>query len=175
MKEETLDRSFEDDLKIDMFALDDEWVRQATLYMRYSEMADNCSRELADLKDEYNVLRAETELAIRDHSIDVGVAKLTENVIKAGVEANVQVISLKKDINAKKWEGDIYSSAVKSFEHKKKGLESLVTLNSVGYFSEPRPPKGVEVDTSSKSSQNQKDGLNKRAEDRIKNRNKKNN
>lgn len=128
--------SYEADTSIDKNNLDDEWVKQADLFYAYSEKANNAYKVYNDLKNHYNVKKAEVELNIRKGKVDIGIAKLTENAISSYLDSQQDLVKLNNNIADAKYEYEMYNSAVYAMEHKKRALEYITKLHLSNYFAD---------------------------------------
>lgn len=127
----------ERDFQIDRFRLDDEWVRQPDLFRRYSETLAMAKAEHDGLKNDLDVIRAETELKIRQDPDSYGLDKVTEGVIKATVEVQPEVKQAEKDVVTARYKVGVLEAAVGALDHRKRALSDLVSLHLADYFSKP--------------------------------------
>ena len=129
--------NYEEELRIDDLKLDEECINQPILFMKYSELANEASKELNDHKDFYSVEKGRIEMEIRTGKIDIGDTKLTEGSIKAALESNLELQELKKEVNQKKYDYDNLSSAVSAFDQRKHSIANVIKLIDLGYKSDP--------------------------------------
>lgn len=129
--------------RIDQNRLDEEWTNQAPTYYEYSVKLADAREEHERCKARRDIVEAELDRAIRQRPEEFGVEKVTEGVVgktiilqKKYQQAHDNVIRAKHDL-------DIVQAAVDALEHKKKGLESMVYLQSQGYYAEPKGPRVV--------------------------------
>lgn len=121
---------------IDAKHLDIEWTRQSSLCFEACRCASDAQLTLADLKRQLEVEKAQAEIAIRSDPANYGfTTKPTESAISARVLLIPAVQSLMSEIIKAKHQYELCNAAVTSLEHKKKGLESLVQLCSMNYYS----------------------------------------
>ena len=137
-----MELNYEKDIEIDGQSLDQEWLRQPSLFMRYS-------RELADAKERMS--RASEKLDIT--KADAGNAA-REKFAAENIKATVDMVrdAAQKDKNVKadtdalikaEHEVNILTSAVRAFDHRKAALEGLVTLHGQNYFAGPSVPHDI--------------------------------
>ena len=133
------ERSFEKEVQINKFKLDDECEIHSSFYLYWNE-------ELADAKaakdcaeDALSLTLAEAEMHIRKTPPE-GI-KITESVIKALVMENESVKKHKEELRQIKESIYHLEAAVKAFEHRKSQLNNLVSLYATGYFSAPSTQK----------------------------------
>ena len=132
---------------IDKNRLDEEWLRQPRLYMKYSEEVATYRKTLEDTKIKLEVYDAETELDIRKNPEKYNVPKLTEGCIQQVLALQEEHVRYRRLIAKRKYDLDIAQAAVSTLDNKKKALEDLVQLQLSNYWSEPRAPKGVSKET----------------------------
>jgi len=147
-------------LDIDAYSLDSEWVQQANLYQDAIKLEAEALRELNDAKEKLLIRKAQIELDYRSGKGVDSDLKITDKAIDALLNANVELINLRKLVNKNKEEYDILSGFVTALEHKKKALENLVTLHVNGYYAEPREKQNGAV--SNYMSDKQRERLNRR-------------
>jgi len=125
------------DFEIDRFRLDEEWVEQPNLYFRYVQLAADARQDFDEAKASASVVRAEVEMDVRENPGEHGVAKVTEALVRAAVEASPKVqLADKKTIKARH-AMDVVQGAVSALDHRKKALGDLVSLYLADYFSKP--------------------------------------
>lgn len=130
---------YESDVAIDITRLDEEWVDQAVRFQRYAELKAKADKKKADLKEELDVLKARTELAVRGggRPLAAGV-KLTESTVEAMVIIDEEVLKKSKELGEATYEANVLGAAVEAFAHRKKALEKLVDLFVFSYFGDPK-------------------------------------
>lgn len=133
---------FSDEVRINKYKLDDELVEQPQRYYDWAKLEAKAGDQVAYLKDKLEVLKAEMEIRIRKHPT---VYDLPENPKEALIKAAILIQPKIKRANRKLLKAmkthRLLSKAEKAFEHRKKSLEGLVSLNIQMHFS---TPKGVQ-------------------------------
>ena len=129
---------FEQELKIDLSALEENWQSQATLYMKHSQVLIDILAERDKLKDKYDYVKAETELDMRNNPEKFKLPKITDASVAAALTIETDVVRLKDQITQLNSRIALHTSVVKAFEHRKKALEGLTQLFVNGYWSEPK-------------------------------------
>lgn len=154
-KAETLakqDNSFEQDLSINKYKLDEECLSHSSRYAYYSEAQAVAKSNVSKAKDNLEYVTAEANLRIRKEYAEKG-EKFTEAVITSQ-------LTLDKDVNEAKSklreEEEVYSRlsvAVQAMETRRSELDNLVKLYCAGYFStvnaDGNVRKGINEQTSS--------------------------
>lgn len=114
------------DLEIDRNNLEEEWEKQAGLYLYYSE-------ELINITVERDKMKAALDKDIRDNPTKYGIGTIREEVVK-----NAIVIHGGEEFEMINIKTSILVAKVKALEHKKKALENLVQLYISGYNAVPK-------------------------------------
>jgi hypothetical protein len=130
---------YQDDVSIDQHDLERELVRQASLYLKYSELAVDANFERDKIKENIKVTESDIDLEIRQNFEQFGFdSKPTETAIRACIlqqheyrDIMGQYIKATKTFNS-------LTGAKTALEHKKKALELLVALIVRGYSAEPK-------------------------------------
>jgi hypothetical protein len=129
------------EIGIDKHALDDEWLKQPSLYIKYVELSAEANR-IRDLKREaIDVIKAECSMIIRDNPEKFGLTKVTEAAIQNVLLQDDQVNKTLMNYHVCKKEAEILAGVVRAFEQRKKALENLVQLQISGYFASPSTKK----------------------------------
>ena len=129
---------YQEDLKIDKNALDEEWLRQPSLFAFYSEQAIEAEDERDRVNEKMTLIEAQLGSAIRKNPHEFGIHdKVTEGAIKEIIiqhPTKIEVTSAHLDAVKK---AKILSVAKIAFDHKKKALEKLTDLFLQNYWSRP--------------------------------------
>jgi hypothetical protein len=134
--------NYEEDLNIDMQNLDQEWLAQPNLFMRYAREAKRLRKEAVKAEERVKSVRSKLILEANREGIP-GIDKITDTKVEAyyrdhpkykeAVEARIEAED----------EAEVADQAIFACHQRKAALENLVTLWSQEYFSEPREPKGT--------------------------------
>lgn len=137
-KAETLskqnDDSFEKDLSINKYRLDEECLSHSSRYAYYSEAQAVAKSNVTKAKDTLEYVTAEANLRIRKEYTEKG-EKFTEAVITSQLTLDSEVNKAKVELREKE---EIYarlSVAVQAMETRRSELDNLVKLYCSGYFS----------------------------------------
>ena len=129
---------FTTDIAIDKDALEYEWVRQASLMVRYSEEYANCMFDRDNKKDQLTIEKAKLDLEIRESWSEWGFQKAPTEAALANTILNQENIQdLMKEINQLNYELKRLEGMKLSLDHKKSALEMLSKLFMGGYYSTP--------------------------------------
>jgi len=117
--------------------LDKEWLDQPKLFGKYAEKLADARYEVAIAEAKFNVVRAETDMAIRENPGKFGIEKVTESGIAAASLLTKEVRRAQQTVLNKKHLVDLLQAAVNALDHRKRALENLVKLFGMDYFSKP--------------------------------------
>lgn len=120
------------DCLIDIDNLDFEWIRQSQLVSDYSELAVYLEDLKRNLDKKIIVKKAQLDQEIRNTS-----EKTTEASIKACIEVKAESFEEVAALEKINYQLAMAKAALNALDHKKKALEWLSNLYSVGYFSTP--------------------------------------
>lgn len=142
--DEKVDLNYEADVKIDIHALDVEWVNQPVLMRKYTELAAKLGWERDVAKEYLAQLKADLEMKIRSNPDKYG---LTSKVTEAGIASTILLqksyqAAVQKLINAE-YEFKTAQGVVQAFDQRRSALENLVKLLGQGYFAGPKAPRDL--------------------------------
>lgn len=129
-------------LEIDEGRLDWEWLRQAKLTRRAGEREAEARHDFAQAKARLDLTEAKLKRRVRDDPTVHGLKdKPTEASISEAVTVMEEYQKALADMNQAKYELDLMSADVTAMVDKRKGLERLVELLALEYYSTDREPK----------------------------------
>ena len=134
-----MERSFEKEIKINRWKLDEECESHSSLYLYWKEEEAEAKKEKDSADDKLSLTLSSVEMRLREHPPE-GV-KITDATIKALVNSDEAVCACKDLVREAKENVYHLEAAVKAFEHRKSQLNNLVTLYATGYFSAPSTEK----------------------------------
>jgi hypothetical protein len=125
---------FKEDLKIDKYSLDEEWIKQPSLFLEWAEKVVDAQTERDKTKDQLDLIKAELDAEIRADPKRFNLDKLTEAavsnaIIQAEKFRAAQLVQFEKVRSVR-----VLEVAKEAFEHKKKALENLTQLYLSGYY-----------------------------------------
>ena len=135
--------NYEDDIRIDEEMLDVEWLEQPTLFLKYASHFANTQRDLDDVKQKLDILKAELDIEIRKNPTKFGIEKITEGAIQSAILTNASYNALYEILLDTKYENDMAKNAVQAMNMRKDALENLVKLHAQSYFAGPRVPHNL--------------------------------
>ena len=83
-------------------------------------------------------MKAELSSEIRNNPNEFGIAKITETVVASTILTQDEFKSVQAELFDQKHQVDLLQAVVTSLDHRKRALESLVSLHGQDYFSSPR-------------------------------------
>jgi len=139
---------YQRDIAIDPDNLEEEFLQQPSLYFKYSDLRREAGEDRDKAKDQLELWKAQTSLAIRSNPDQYGLAKATNDAVS---EKLTSILNDKEntghDVKERYDEAlyrfNIYSNVLASLDQKKKSLEMLVQLHVSNWFSGPAEPKTV--------------------------------
>lgn len=162
-KAETLakqDNSFEQDLSINKYKLDEECLSHSSRYAYYSEAQAVAKSNVGKAKDNLEYVTAEANLRIRKEYAEKG-EKFTEAVITSQLTLDKGVNEAKSKLRE---EEEIYarlSVAVQAMETRRSELDNLVKLYCAGYFSTVNADGNIKRGINEQTSSDIRKNLNK--------------
>ena len=140
MSNEEID--YEQDMELKQHGLDFEWLRQSSLYLKYSVLYADLASYRDEAKEELQRIDAKTDLEIRSNYGEYGFeTRPTEAAIKAVILQDAGHIKAANELILATREVNIVQGAKVALDHKKSALERLSTLYLSGYWADPRIPK----------------------------------
>ena len=130
---------------LDQNRLDEEWLEQPKMmYQATLDWADACAgRDRAEA--EKDVVAAEVLMAVRRAPNEFGIhtEKPTEAMVAAAVTLDKRHKKAVEDAIVAEHAVKVAKAGVDALDHRKKSLEGRVQLFAMGYFGEPKAPKGT--------------------------------
>jgi len=130
------------DVSIDRYRLDEEWMGQPGFYHEFAEKLADARQALDEAKNQQEVVRAETLLAMAKEPKKFGLLKTTDETLKNAVTANKRYQEAVAIVIQAKHVVAIFEAAVSALDQRKKALEKLVDLHVTDYHSQPKSRKG---------------------------------
>lgn len=130
-------KSFKELMNIDQMALDQEWLHQPGLFMRYASELSEASRDCDKQKEKLETVKSELMLDISKDPEKYGLQKTTQALMDATLQTMEDYQKEVQEYIDKKYEKDMLLNAVRALEQRKSALENLVKLHGQNYFSSP--------------------------------------
>jgi len=132
------DRNYKKDIQIDESNLEGEWIEQASLFLHYAELHTEAAYEKdkrkAQLDYTYSILYDEIKSNWNQHFDK----QPTEPAIKEWILRNPKYKEAESVFIESVRTASLLLNVKVSFDHRKKGLENLVSLKIGGFYSEPK-------------------------------------
>jgi hypothetical protein len=155
--------NYQKDLKIEVDALDIEWVRHPQKYMAYCEMSAQANDVVRRKKNDLEVIDAKIDKEIRE-SAEGSSSKLTADAIKNRIIADERHLTALMNYNDALYQAELLTSAVKAMDSKKVALQEAVRLWAGAYFAGPKVPRDLRKEVE-KAGTIEEDGLKKETEE----------
>jgi hypothetical protein len=137
--------NFQKDIDINENKLSEELIQQPQKFYRWGVLYAEAQADTARCKDQLDMMKNKVELEIRKTPKKYDEkGKLTEGQIKALVNTDSRVEELNNQYLELLKVEKILAKAERAFEHRKKSLEGLVSLNMQYYFSTPKTNQQAE-------------------------------
>ncbi|MFA5355253.1 MAG: hypothetical protein WC302_00745 [Candidatus Paceibacterota bacterium] len=131
--------SYKDDLEIDRFALDTEWMKQPVLFAKWGEAEAEAEDKRDKLKDQMSVIESDLAKKVREDPTKYGLKeKPTESAINDVVNLHPDYRKVVSDYMEAVKTAKIMTIATRAFEHRKRALEKESELWIAGYYSDPK-------------------------------------
>lgn len=132
------ERSYIDEVKIDKYALDEEWLHHSAVFMKWAEKASDATYARDKAKERLEFVEAELDAEIRSGWNGLCPdQKQTEGGITAWIRRNPTYREAVESLNTATRTMNIMAAAKTAFEHRKKALEKLTELFMAGHYSRP--------------------------------------
>ena len=149
--------NYEKDMAIDPEALDTEFLKQASMMLKYCQHSARMRMEVDKAKQDLDIAKAEADKNIRDDPEKYGINKVTETAIANAVLIEKGYKKAYSSFLETKYEADMAQAAVNAFEHRKSALENLVRLFGQQYFAGPKLPRDLNKEWEQKKKQESAD------------------
>ena len=129
---------FLSDVRINKNQLEMDWLRQPSLYQKYSEVEAEAmlNRDLA--KEDLDKTRADLESKIRKDPKNYDIERSTDSVIQSVITKQEEYQKMAEAYIRAKYELSVVTAMVRAIEHKKDALQNLVKLWCAGYYATPK-------------------------------------
>ena len=134
-----MDHNYEVDLEIDQHQLDQEWLNQPNLFMKYAEAQAEAKRILDNAHEHVKVTRSKLVRECKSNF-----PKATGPEIEAYYREDKRHRRAKDKMIEAEYDYSLMCGAVQGFHMRKRALEDLVRLWAGEYYSSPRSPKDVD-------------------------------
>ena len=135
--------NYEEDVSIDEYSLDIEWIEQPGLVLKYTKYQAQIKKELAQLREERDVVKAKLDFDIRSDPEKYGLEKVTVDGVNATITRSLKYQKIQEKLLEKEYEHNVVNGAVIAVQQRKDTLENLVKLLGMQYFAGPKAPRDI--------------------------------
>lgn len=129
------------DIQIDPFQLEVEWLRQPNLFMEVSMKASEAKIASEESKARLDRMYAILDQKVRDLPDAFGIQKMTEAVVANTIKTQKEYIEAQEENLKARKQSSMWDALVSALEMKRRALENLVNLYSLQYFCGPEDPR----------------------------------
>lgn len=130
---------FSNDVSINKYKLDDELLRQPQSYYDWAKAEVIAGDKVNSLREDLEVMKSKVEIRIRKNPTLFDLPdNPKEGLIKAAVSVQKKIRRANQKLIAAQKTHRLLQKAEKAFEHRKKSLEGLVSLNMQMHFANPK-------------------------------------
>jgi hypothetical protein len=131
--------SYKEDIQIDIHDIEGDWIKQSSLYMKYSELHANATASRDRLKQELEVERAEVFARVKKQWKSLGFEKKpTDAEANKFVDQDELIDEIANELIEANKEVNILLSAKIALDHKKRALENITSLMIHNLFADPK-------------------------------------
>lgn len=146
--------NYDEDITIDVDALDIEMREQPRLMLKYTRHLAVTRKQVDEAKQNLDIKKAEVDRKIRENPEAYGIeGKVTEGAITSALLTEDDYIDAQKDFLDAKFEMDMAQGAVNAFEQRKSALENLIKLHGMNYFAGPKVPRDLSAEIQKREDQ----------------------
>lgn len=133
-----MNNEYENDLEIDPDKLDQEWLNQPYLFMKYAEKSAEAKKAMDEASEKVKVIRS---LLIKECKNNF--KKATALEIESYYRQDNRHVKAKKAHIQAEFEYNVLNNIVFALHQRKTALENLVRLWADQYYSSPRTPENA--------------------------------
>lgn len=126
-------------MRIDENNLVEECVQLPTTYHEYAQQLAAAKKDLDEAKTHLDITKAQLGRDIRNNPGEYNLPKVTEGTVADAVMEHGRTKKAANAVSAARYRVDLLQAAVTALEHKKRMLESLVSLHGQSYFARVMP------------------------------------
>jgi hypothetical protein len=145
-----MQNSFENDLQIDKFSLDDEWLNQSILYYTWSKNQADAVAERDKAKQQLELTKSQLDVNIRSFPDRYKIEKVTEAAVQNTIIADSSYQEALSEYQTAVYNVNVLSGGLEALNHKKYALENLTKLFLSGYWTEARVQNNISSDSREK-------------------------
>lgn len=131
-----IEYDYENEILINEDQLEAEWRNHPQLVLKYQKAKANALRVLEEAKENFNIIGAEVDTAIREEFAENGESKPTERAIDKMVTTNEDVMAARAAVIDANHQYNMLTAACDAFNTRTQSLQNLVKLYTMGYYAE---------------------------------------
>lgn len=132
--------TFKQDLNIDKFALDTEWIKQPMLVFQWQNELEQAYQERDRTKQQAELLKAQLDSGIRKDPGSFGIDKISENAIANAIILDKDYQKALDAVRESNYEAGVIKAATSALSDKRAALDNLTRLFLSGYWAEGKRP-----------------------------------
>lgn len=136
--------TFDEDKKIDKYALDEESANQPTLYEKWARKVAEAILKRDQCASRLELIEARLSKKARKQLENELGKRPTEDMVKTEIRLDEERQKVVEELHQLEYEINIYKGARTAMDHKKSALNDLTKLHLGSYFSKPVVPKDSE-------------------------------
>lgn len=129
--------NFEEDVVVNQYELDKEWVHQPLLMIAYGQSEARAKLASDMSKERVEVIRASLSKNIRENPQAYDLSKVTETAIENNIQVSDEYLDAVQKMLDARYEYELARAATTAIATKKEALENLVKLYGMQYFADP--------------------------------------
>lgn len=122
------ERDYGEDLRINKYDLETEWLNQPNLYYHYSKLQADARLEMDEAKEKLEQIKADLNLDVRSDPKKFGVEKVTNESVAAAIIVEQEYVEALREVNITRHSYEVISGAVRAMEQRRSALENLVKI-----------------------------------------------
>ena len=135
---------YDDDTKVDKYALDEEAELQPARYKKWSDKVAEATLKRDQCASRLELIEARlSKKARRQLENELG-KRPTEDMVKTEIRLDEERQKVVEELHQLEYEINIYKGARTAMDHKKSAIDVLTRLHIASYFSKPVVPKDSE-------------------------------
>lgn len=134
-----MEYNYDSDLKIDKHHLDEEFLQQPRLFMKWTKIAARAKKEMDEAQERLKILRSELILEYKSEY-----KAATNPQIEAYYRTDKRYIDAKQELIDAEFNMNVMNDAKYAFIQRKTSLEYLYKQWADEYYSDPRNPENVD-------------------------------
>lgn len=154
--------SYKEDIKIDKYALDEEWLNHTGKFVQWGEAEADALEAVDRAENQLELTEADLDKKIRENPALYGIKDIKEKAVSSAIIAQAEYQAARNAVFIAKKNARIMALAKKAFSHHEKSLDRLTDLYLSGYWAEKPSEKKIAQATSNVADKQFKEEMQKR-------------